>query len=127
MSIVYVVSFVPADDQGGVGGFFWWPESARNVAVHEYVKVARESAREVRKGHPGQIVRLVMVDVPPPAEVARTEEEDAEGITEWIEYMALDGVESHYPAERQYIPPTTIPEHVPTGGIARSRAPYLQH
>ena len=112
MSAVYVVSFAPADDQGGVGGFGWTPYA--DEAERGYIEAVRESAHEVREGRPGHVVRLAVVDVPP-----TNGDDRAAGITGWIEHMAQDGVETYYPAMRQYVPPTTIPRYIPTGGLDR--------
>lgn len=112
MSTVYVVSYAPADDQGGVGGFDWTPDP--DEAVRGYVEAVRESAREVREGRPGHVVRLVPLFAVRPC--------TADEITEAVE-RGLDHVESRSPARRQYVPPTTIPQYVPTGGISRRTFP----
>lgn len=111
MSTVYVVSFAPADDQGGVGGFDWTP--CADAAVRAYVEAVRESAREVREGRAGHVVRLVEVVVP-----STVGDDMAEEITEIID-ADLGLIEVRYPALRQYVPPTTIPQYVPTGGVCR--------
>jgi len=107
-----VVSFAPADDQGGVGGFWWTQDPVR--ADRWYIDAVRESAAEVREGRPGHVVRLVPLYAMRPC----TPNE----ITEAVE-RGLDRVESSSPARRQYVPPTTVPEHVPTGGINRRTFP----
>lgn len=110
MSAVYVVSFAPADDQGGVGGFDWHAD--RVPAEEIYVEAVRESAREVREGRPGHVVRLVEVE---PDWGPSTVEQ----LTYEIGAAHLEGVEDDYVALRQYVPPTTIPEFIPTGRINR--------
>lgn len=112
MSTVYVVSFAPADDQGGVGGFDWTLDPVR--ADRLYVEAVRESAREVREGRAGHVVRLVPLFAVRPCTSSE--------ITDAIE-RGLDRIESCSPARRQYVPPTTIPEYVPTGGISRHTFP----
>ena len=111
MSTVYVVSFAPADDQGGVGGFAWstYPDEAEG----RYVEAVRESARDTREGDPGHVVRLVEVVVP-----STVGDDMAEEITEIID-ADLGLIEVRYPALRQYVPPTTIPRYIPTGGLDR--------
>lgn len=109
MSTVYVVSYAPADDQGGVGGFDWHAD--RVPAEEFYVEAVRESAREVREGRPGHVVRLVKFN-------PGWGPYDADTITEIIDGY-LGRVEVRSPALRQYVPPTTIPRYIPTGGIDR--------
>lgn len=110
MSAVYVVSYAPADDQGGVGGFDWTPYAAE--ADRAYVEAVRESAREVREGRAGHVVRLVGVDM------ERSAFPSAGAVTEYLD-ADLGLIEVRYPALRQYVPPTTIPRYVPTGGVCR--------
>lgn len=100
---VYVVTFPPADDQGGFGGFRWDRSLAQMEAV--YVDEVRHSAAE---DHP-RLVRLVPMKV--------VDGENSQ-ITEELEDYA-DALESEAPALRQYVPWNTIPAHVPTGGLVR--------
>lgn len=100
---VYVVTFPPADDQGGVGGFRWDRSLAAMEAVYE--DEFRHSAAESNP----RLVRLVPMKV--------LEGENCQ-ITDELEDRA-DEVESEAPALRQFVPWNTIPEHVPTGGLVR--------
>lgn len=109
MSAVYVVSYAPADDQGGVGGFDW--RADRVTAEEVYIEAVRESAHEVREGRPGHVVRLVEFN-------PGWGPYDADTITEIID-ADLGLIEVRYPARRQYVPPTTTPRYVPTGGLDR--------
>ncbi|PZU00891.1 MAG: hypothetical protein DI630_13430 [Gordonia sp. (in: high G+C Gram-positive bacteria)] len=100
---VYVVTFPPADDQGGVGGFRWDRSLAAMEAVYE--DEFRHSAAESNP----RLVRLV------PMKVVNGENCQ---ITDELENRS-DELESTRPAMRQFVPWNTIPEHVPTGGLVR--------
>ena len=105
---VYVVTFPPADDQGGFGGFFWDRSLTAMQAVYE-----EEFQRSAADPNP-RLVRLVPVTVT---------DGDANQITEELDARA-DELESQAAALRQFVPRNTIRAHVPTGGLVR-RDPHL--
>lgn len=95
---VWVVSFYPAGDEGGVGGFNWSPN--RDEMEREYERMLTHGDASV--------VRLVKVAVAAdplasPQEV--TDELDAD----------IDRHEMLLPAVKQYVPDGAI--SVPTGGV----------
>ena len=102
---VYVVTFPPADDQGGFGGFFWDRSLTAMQAVYE-----EEFQRSAADPNP-RLVRLVPVTVT---------DGDASQITEELDARA-DEVESQAAALRQFVPRNTIRAHVPTGGAGAPR------
>lgn len=101
--LVYVVTFSPADDQGGFGGYVWDRSLAAMEAVYE--DEFRHSASDSNP----RLVRLVPITVGG-GEVHQITDE-LEGRT--------DEFESEAPALRQFVPCNTISAHVPTGGLVR--------
>ena len=108
---IYVVSFCPADDQGGVSGYNWHPD--KDKATEAYLHEVKESHR----AGGGYIVRLVeMTTKYDPATTP------SQFITDELEHRS-DEHESTTPALRQYIPARTRPSHIPTGGTTRNPHP----
>ena len=105
---VYVVTFPPADDQGGIGGFVWGRSLAAMQSVYE-----DEFQRSAADPNP-RLVRLVPIAV---------NAGDPDQITEELDGRT-DELESQAPALRQFVPRNTIRAHVPTGGLVR-RDPHL--
>ncbi|MEW1938401.1 hypothetical protein AB0331_13665 [Dietzia maris] len=105
---VYVVTFPPADDQGGLGGFFWGRSLTAMQAVYE-----DEFQRSAAAPNP-RLVRLVPITV---------NAGDPDQVTEELDDRT-DELESQAPALRQFVPRNTIRAHVPTGGLVR-RDPHL--
>lgn len=100
---VYVVTFPPADDQGGFGGFTW----NRNLTAME--TLYEDEFQQSASAPSPRLVRLVPITV---------EDGDAQQVTDELESRS-DELESTAPALRQYVPPNTIGAHVPTGGLVR--------
>lgn len=108
---IYVVSFCPADDQGGMGGHTWHPD--KDTATMAYLHEVKESHRAGN----GYIVRLVeMTTKHDPATTP------SQVITDELEHRS-DEHEVTTPALRQYIPANTHHDHIPTGGTARNPNP----
>lgn len=105
---VYVVTFPPADDQGGFGGFVWDRSLTAMQAVYEDEFRCSAAAPNPR------LVRLVPITV---------NAGDAGQITEELDDRT-DELESQAAALRQFVPRNTIRAHVPTGGLVR-RDPHL--
>lgn len=112
MKQIYVITYTPADGQGGLGGWRWTADP--RVAEARYTRDAMDSAWSVRMGEPGHVVRLVPVKVP----VADLRAADVHDLVEW----ELPRIESLIPAARQYVPPTTTPAHVPAGVTHEQRS-----
>lgn len=105
---VYVVTFPPADDQGGLGGFVWGRSLTAMQAVYE-----DEFQRSAADPNP-RLVRLVPITV---------NAGDSDQITDELDGRT-DELESQAGALRQFVPRNTIRAHVPTGGLVR-RDPHL--
>lgn len=107
---VYVVSSAPArEDLSGVGGFTWAPCTPDGYAeaVSRYTHEVRESASEGGT----HVVRLV------PVRIRWTEFTIGE-VTDHLD-ARLDEIEVTLPALRQYVPPTTAPDRVPSARVIR--------
>lgn len=100
---VYVVTFAPADDQGGFGGFIWDQSLTTMQAVYE-----DEFQRSASEPNP-RLVRLVPITV---------NAGDADQITEELNDRTNE-LESRAAALRQFVPQNTIRAHLPTGGLVR--------
>lgn len=97
MHTVYVVSFFPADDEGGVGGFDWF---------HHLEPASMCFA--VRKD-PYSVTRLLKV------EVSDSPEEDPGAVSDELD-ARIDELEMTLPAIEQDIPLITTPDRIPYGG-----------
>lgn len=97
MTIIYVVSFAPATDFNGVGGFEW--STSREDAEKVFERYAAESQEDG-----GHIVRLLEVE---------TDKLGAEDISEWIDAEYLDEIELRLDPIRQFIPEGTDADRLP--------------
>lgn len=104
MRTVHVVSFCPATEFDGFGGFNWYEDLA--AADECYQREARDSAASGGDN----VVRLVRMQVP--------QHLSGDEVTEDID-SRLDELEGHLPALRQYVPATTDADRVPTGKVLR--------
>lgn len=96
---VLIVTFAPANDSAGVGGFHWF--RLNGLAVEHYWAEAKAS--EIAGG--SHIVRLL---ASPEVDINLSDDE----ITQWIEDN-LDKWELSEPPLEQYIPPNTAPGRLP--------------
>lgn len=87
---VYAVSFFPADENGGSGGFFWFEDMGD--ACQTYRDTVADSLNEVTA------VRMVQVTVP--GNLTHDE------ITQYLD-SNLDMIEVNLPPIAQYLPPET--------------------
>lgn len=97
MHTVYVVSFFPADDEGGIAGFDWF----------QYLETASMSFAD--RKDPWSVTRLLQV------EVSASPEEDPGAVTAELD-ARIDELEMTLPAIKQDIPLITIPDRIPYGG-----------
>lgn len=97
MSTIYVVSFAPANDFSGVGGFQW------SRVKEEANKIFEEMLAESKEDR-GHIVRLLEVE---------TDIENDEEIIDWLDFEYLDAIEFELDPVRQYIPEGTDEDRLP--------------
>lgn len=97
MSTIYVVSFAPANDFSGVGGFQW--SRVREEADKVFEEMLAESKED--RGH---IVRLLEVE---------TDIEDNDEVSAWLDAEYLDAIEFELDPVRQYIPEGTDEDRLP--------------
>lgn len=98
----FIVSFAPAGDEGGVGGYHWFP--IRDEAETMYARMEAES-----RIYQDCVVRLVQVDLPQGL--------DENEMLVHIYAEVLDGVEDHLPALKQFIPVGAV--YTPSGGLSQ--------
>lgn len=106
MSHIYILTFDPANDNYGGGGFYWFPdketaEESFNFEVQDSVKCGGS-----------HVVRLLRTDNPIPGYDGSDEMGDQ--VTIWIG-NSLQRWELTEPALAQYIPIGTAPDRMPTG------------
>lgn len=106
VSIIYIVSFAPANDSHGVGGFHWFPD--KETAEASYSSEVQESV-DAGGSH---IVRLLCVDNPVPG--FDGSDEMREQVTVWVD-SDLDRWEFTEDALAQYIPDGTAADRIPSG------------
>lgn len=97
MHTVYVVSFYPADDEGGIAGFNWF----------HHLETASKSFATMKD--PYSVTRLLKV------EVSDSPEENPGAVSDELD-ARIDELEMTLPAIKQDIPPYTIPDRIPYGG-----------
>lgn len=97
MSTIYVVSFAPANDFNGVGGFEWSYE--KEEAVRAFEQFVSESKQDG-----GHIVRLLEVE---------TDIEDNNEITDWLDSEYLAALEIGLDPIKQYIPEGADKDRIP--------------
>lgn len=97
MAVIYVVSFAPASDSHGVGGFVWSREEAEALASFE--QMVSESREDV-----GHIVRLLEVE---------TDIVDDGAVSDWLDAEYLDELEVELHPIKQYIPEGTDEDRLP--------------
>ena len=97
MAVIFVVSFAPASDSHGVGGFDWSREEAEALASFEQmVSESREDG--------GHIVRLIEVE---------TDIEDNDEVTDWLDAEYLGELEIELHPVKQYIPEGADEDRLP--------------
>lgn len=96
---IFIVSFAPADDRVGVGGFNWYP--LVSSAIENY----RDEVSESKSSGDTHIVRLLVANDAP-------DNLTSDQITDWID-SDLDRWEITESPIRQYVPTTTNKDRIP--------------
>ncbi|MGI6797710.1 hypothetical protein [Gordonia sihwensis] len=98
---VWVASFSPAGDEGGVGGFYWTLEQRQAEELYD------QYVRESKDDGGLHVVRLVQIGV------ESDPQRDAQDVTDELD-SRIEEIESTAVALRQYVPEDAV--HVPPGG-----------
>lgn len=121
---LHVVSFFPATDDGGVGGFDWSTEAY----IDDVIAVYRDTVANVAIKGAATIVRHIKVTDHPWSNWTNTAYLQAldtcpdemevlrEEITLWLDEN-LDRWEDTDMAQRQFVPKNADPDRIPSGGV----------
>lgn len=106
---IYVISFAPANDLHGAGGFDWLPATTMNDGT-EALDTFYRHVKDSRDEGGSHIVRLLRITDP-----NITADMQPKDVTDYID-ADIDRWESKEHALKQFVPPNADADHVPTGG-----------
>lgn len=110
MTVVYVMTYAPAGNEGGVGGHDWHPDlfAIAEPFAHRVLESVNDGGTHV--------VRLLAVDVPYLDEVVSHPDPQVRvAVTEWL-IENTDHLEDDWPAIQQFVPDGAP---VPSGGAVQ--------